>query len=78
MSTSDLKLSLMELLLLEQDAAFLHRIKGLFDRREGTDVDFTEKELLELREIERKQESGEDDYVSMEEAMRMAREALGK
>jgi len=78
MSTSDLKLNLMERLLLEQDATILHRIKDLFDRRVHTDVDFTEAELVELREIERKQESGEDAYVSMEEAMRMAREALGK
>jgi hypothetical protein len=76
MSTSDLKLNLMERLLLEQDATFLHRIKDLFDRRVRTDVDLTETELVELREIERKQENGED--ASMEEAMRMAREALGK
>ncbi|MFN6177644.1 MAG: hypothetical protein ACK46G_08930 [Flavobacteriales bacterium] len=78
MSTSDLKLSLVQRLLLEQDATFLRRIKDLFDRRERTDVDFTDEELSELREIERKQESGEDAYVSMEEAMRMAREALGE
>jgi Ran GTPase-activating protein (RanGAP) involved in mRNA processing and transport len=78
MSTSDLKLSLVQRLLLEQDATFLRRIKDLFDRRERTDVDFTDEELSELREIERKQESGEDAYVSMEDAMRMAREALGK
>jgi|688.fasta_scaffold612895_1 hypothetical protein len=78
MSTSDLKLSLVQRLLLEQDATFLRRIKDLFDRREHTDVDFTDEELSELREIERKQESGEDAYVSMEEAMRMAREALGE
>ena len=78
MSTSDLKLSLVQRLLLEQDATFLRRIKDLFDRREHTDVDLTDDELAELREIERKQESGEDAYVSMEDAMRMAREALGK
>ncbi len=78
MSTSDLKLNLVQRLLLEQDATFLSRIKDLFDRRESTEVDFTEDELTELREIERKQESGEDAYVTMEEAMRMAREALGK
>jgi hypothetical protein len=78
MSTSDLKLSLVQRLLLEQDATFLRRIKDLFDRREHTDVDLTDDELAELREIERKQESGEDAYVSMEEAMRMAREALGE
>jgi hypothetical protein len=78
MSTSDLKLSLVQRLLLEQDATFLRRIKDLFDRREHPDVDLTDDELAELREIERKQESGEDAYVSMEDAMRMAREALGK
>ncbi len=78
MSTSDLKLSLVQRLLLEQDATFLQRIKDLFDRRERTDVDLTDDELAELREIERKQESGEEAYISMEDAMRMAREALGK
>lgn len=78
MSTSDLKLSLMERLLLEKDTAFLQRIKDLFDRHRRSDVDFTEEEMVELREIERRQESGEDAYVSMDEAMRMAREALGK
>jgi hypothetical protein len=78
MSTSDLKLSLMERLLLEKDTAFLQRIKDLFDRHGRSDVDFTEEEMVELREIERRQESGEDAYVSMDEAMRMAREALGK
>ncbi|MCC6402100.1 MAG: hypothetical protein IT227_15155 [Flavobacteriales bacterium] len=78
MSTSDLKLSLMERLLLEKDTAFLQRIKDLFDRHGRSDVDFTEEEMVELRELERRQESGEDAYVSMEEAMRMAREALGK
>ncbi len=78
MSTSDLKLSLMERLLLEKDTAFLQRIKDLFDRHGRSDVDFTEEEMVELRQIERRQESGEDAYVSMDEAMRMAREALGK
>ncbi|MCC7503388.1 MAG: hypothetical protein IT229_12720 [Flavobacteriales bacterium] len=78
MSTSELKLSLMERLLLEKDTAFLQRIKDLFDRHGRADVDFTEDEMVELREIERRQESGEDAYVSMDEAMRMAREALGK
>jgi hypothetical protein len=78
MSTSDLKLSLMERLLLEKDTAFLQRIKDLFDRHGRSDVDFTEEEMVELREIERRQESSEDAYVSMDEAMRMAREALGK
>lgn len=78
MSTSDLKLSLMERLLLEKDTAFLQRIKDLFDRHGRSDVDFTEEEMVELRQIERRQESGEDAYVSMDEAMRIAREALGK
>jgi hypothetical protein len=68
----------MERLLLEKDTAFLQRIKDLFDRHGRSDVDFTEEEMVELREIERRQESSEDAYVSMDEAMRMAREALGK
>lgn len=76
MSTSDLKLSLMERLLLEKDLNFLNRLKDLFDRRDRAEVDLSEDELAELHAIERKQESGEDAYVSMEEAMRMARQAL--
>ncbi len=36
----------------------------------------TEQELAELQEIERQQINGEDEYIPMDEAIRMAREAL--
>ncbi len=78
MSTSDLKLSLLERLALVQDAGFLQRLKQIFDKELGAAEDFTPEELDELREIERRRLSGEDKYVSMEEAMRMARQALEK
>jgi len=78
MSTSELKLYLLERLALVQDVALLHRLKQVFDRELVAADELSESELAELREIERRQESGEDAYVSMEEAMRMAHEALGK
>ena len=75
MSTSDLKLSLMERLALVQDAGFLQRLKQIFDKELGASDDFSEEELAELQEIERRRLSG-DQSVSREEAMRMARQAL--
>ena len=74
MSTSDLKLSLMERLALVQDAGFLQRLKQIFDKELGSDDDFTEEELAELREIDRKRKEGLDTYLSVEDAMRMIRE----
>ena len=54
------------------------RLKQVFDRELVATDDLSEGELAELREIERRQERGEDTYVSMEEAMRMAHEAVVK
>ena len=51
MSTSDLKLSLMERLLHENDRSVLDRIRELFERRDAGDVDFTEGELAELEAL---------------------------
>lgn len=76
MSTSDLKLSLMERLDLVQDADFLQRLKQIFDKELGSDDDFTEEELAELREIDRRRKEGLDTYLSVEDAMRMIREDL--
>ena len=78
MTTTELKLNLLERLALVQDASLLLRLKQVFDRELVATDDLSEGELAELREIERRQESGEDTYVSMEEAMRMAHEAVVK
>lgn len=74
MSTSDLKLSLMERLALVQDAGFLQRLKQIFDQELGTGDEFTDEELAELQEIDRRRKAGLDTYLSVEEAMRMLRE----
>ena len=74
MSTSDLKLSLMEHLALVQDAGFLQRLKQIFDQELGTGDEFTDEELAELQEIDRRRKAGLDTYLSVEEAMRMLRE----
>jgi ribonuclease D len=75
MSTVDLRAEILQLLQQEQSTSLLERIRTLL-KRDGSSDGITEEELAELREIERRQESGEDAYVSLEEAMRMAREAL--
>jgi hypothetical protein len=74
MSTSDLKLNLLERLALVQDAAFLQRLKQIFDNELASSEDFTEDELAELREIDRRRKAGLDTYLSVEDAMRMIRE----
>lgn len=74
MSTSDLKLSLMERLALVQDAGFLQRLKQIFDHELGSSDDFTEEELAELQEIDRRRKAGLDTYLSVEDAMRMISE----
>lgn len=75
MSTVDLRAEILQLLQQEQSTSLLERIRTLL-KREGRSDGISEEELAELREIERRQESGEDEYVSLEDAMRMAREAL--
>jgi len=78
MSTSELKLNLLERLALVQDVDLLHRLKQIFDRELAEPDGFTEEELVELQEIDRRRKAGLDAYVSMEEAMRMIREAVVK
>ena len=74
MSTSGLKLSLMGRLALVQDAGFLQRQKQIFDHELGSSDDFTEEELAELQEIDRRRKAGLDTYLSVEDAMRMISE----
>lgn len=74
MSTSELKLNLLERLALVQDAGLLQRLKQVFDRELVGSDDFTEDELAELQEIDRRRMAGLDTYLSMEDAMRMIRE----
>ena len=78
MSTSELKLNLLERLALVQDEGLLHRLKQIFDRELAEPDGFTEEELVELQEIDRRRKAGLDAYLSMEDAMRMIREAVVK
>ncbi len=75
MTAIDLRAEILQLLQKEESTGLLERIRSLLKRQQDADQ-LNEEELAELREIERRQESGEDAYVSMEEAMRMARGAL--
>ena len=68
------QLDLMERLALVQDAGVLQRLKKIFDKELGGDDDFTEEELTELREIDRRRKAGLDTYLPMEEALCMIRE----
>jgi len=74
MSTSELKLNLLERLALVQDAGLLQRLKQVFDQELTESDDFTDDELAELKEIDRRRKAGLDTYLSMEDAMRMIRE----
>lgn len=78
MSTSDLKLNLVQRLLSENDRAFLDRIRDLFERRDAEDVDFTEAELAELETLRVKRLSGETNGLPLEEALRQLRDRLKK
>jgi len=75
MSTSDLKLNLLERLALVQAPGFLLRIKKVFDNELPGSKEFTDDELAELREIDLRRKAGLDTYLSVEDAMRMIREA---
>ncbi len=77
MTAIDLRTEIVQLLQQEQSTSLLERIRTLL-KRDGRSEEISEEEVAELREIERRQESGEDEYVSLEEAMHMAREALNK
>lgn len=76
MTAMDLRTEILQLLQKEESTGLLERIRSLLKRQQDA-RHLSEEELAELREIEGRQESGEDTYVSMEEAMRMARGALG-
>ncbi len=76
MSTSDLKLTLAQRLLAENDRALLDRIRELFERRDSEDVDFTDAELAELEALRAKRLCGETKGLPMEEAMRQLRDRL--
>ncbi|MBS1546321.1 MAG: hypothetical protein JST38_03035 [Bacteroidetes bacterium] len=75
MTAIDLRAEILQLLQQEESTGLLERIRSLLKRQQDTE-ELSDEELAELREIERRQESGEDTYVSMEEAMRMARGTL--
>ena len=75
MTAIDLRAEILQLLQQEESTGLLERIRSLLKRQQDTE-ELSDEELAELREIERRQESGEDAYVSMEEALRMARGAL--
>ncbi|MBS1941597.1 MAG: hypothetical protein JST38_12055 [Bacteroidetes bacterium] len=75
MTAIDLRAEILQLLQKEESTGLLERIRSLLKRQQDTEG-LSDEELAELCEIERRQESGEDAYVSMEEALRMARGAL--
>ncbi len=75
MTAIDLRAEILQLLQKEESTGLLERIRTLLKRQQNAE-ELSDEELAELREIERRQESGEDAYVSMEEALRMARGAL--
>lgn len=77
MSTSELKLDLLERLIQLQDNDILRKIKALLDSDEVSE-ELTDDELAELEELRKRRLDGSETYVPLEEAMRMAREALKK
>lgn len=77
MSTSELKLSLLERLILVQDNGVLRRVKALLDNEESS-TELTDEDVAELEAIRTRVRSGEEEGYSMQEALRIAREALGK
>ncbi len=77
MSTPELKLDLLERLIQLQDNDILRKIKALLDSDEVSE-ELTDDELAELEELRKRRLDGSETYVPLEEAMRMAREALKK
>ena len=77
MSTSELKLDLLERLVLLQDHSVLRKIKALLDSEEVSE-ELTDEEVAELEQLRKRRLDGSESYVPLEEAMRMAREALKK
>lgn len=78
MSISDLKLALIDRILLTDEPHVLQCLKAVLDKEAGALDDFTDEEIAELEAIERMRRDGTEKYLSLEEAMRMAREALKK
>lgn len=79
MSTIDLRAEILQLLQKEESASLLERIRALLKREEDADEwDLTDEELAELDAEHEKAVRGEGESYSIEEAMRMAREALKK
>lgn len=76
MSTAELKLNLLERLVLVQDNGVLQRLKEFLDKEVGELPDLTDEEVAELDELQRRRLDGTDVYVPLDEAMRIAREAL--
>ena len=77
MSTSELKLNLLERLILVQDNGVLQKIKALLDKEEVGE-ELTDEDVAELEAIRTRVRSGEEQGYTMQEALRIAREALGK
>ncbi|MEO8589203.1 MAG: hypothetical protein ABI432_07545 [Flavobacteriales bacterium] len=77
MSTSDLKLNLMERLLLVHDAGLLERVKQFLDQELGED-EMTAGEFAELEADHERAIRGEGEFYTIDEAMRSAHEALKK
>ncbi|HQV37288.1 MAG: hypothetical protein IPL81_06430 [Flavobacteriales bacterium] len=78
MNTSELKLNLLERLILVHDNGVLQRLKEFLDKEVGAYPDLTDEEAAELDELQRRRSDGTDAYVPLDEAMRIAREALKK
>ncbi|MBK9598122.1 MAG: hypothetical protein IPO60_07285 [Flavobacteriales bacterium] len=77
MNTSELKLNLLERLILVQDNGLLRRVKALLDN-EAVGEELTDEDVAELEAIRARVRSGEEQGYPMQEALRIAREALGK
>ena len=78
MSTAELKLNLLERLVLVQDNGVLQRLKEFLDKEIGESHELTDEEVAELDDLRRRRLDGTDAYVPLDEAMRIAREALKK
>ncbi|HRN37401.1 MAG TPA: hypothetical protein PLY76_09490 [Flavobacteriales bacterium] len=78
MSAIDLRAEIVPLLQSERNESVLSTIRSLLKRDDhGKDFDITDDELAELEEIDRRRKAGLDTYVSLDEAMRMIRLAIG-
>ncbi|MCC6939507.1 MAG: hypothetical protein IT226_14910 [Flavobacteriales bacterium] len=76
MGTSDLKLDLIQRVLLTDEVHVLRCLQAVLDREAGALDDFTDEEIAELNELQRMRKEGLETYLPLDEAMRMTREAL--